>query len=144
MGNGLHHYSTHELIAQKNKRFAAGDAIQEMVELQKEFKIFSKDHELYASFTLLNIRPSDSTQVSVWKNWLNYIKTYPSDRGSVNGHDRWVLAFQENLEDPKPLPMFITVHSRVDDPNVKVYTGKPIIFVPDQHIVVSIPAIPQP
>ena len=70
MGNGLRHYSTHELIAQKNKRFAAGDAIQEMVELQKEFKIFSRDHELYASFTLLNIRPSDSAQVPVWKTWL--------------------------------------------------------------------------
>jgi len=121
MGNGMSHSSTIELIAQKNKRFEAGDAIREMAELQREFRIFSAQHNLYASFTLLNIRPSNPAERPVWRAWLDFIRAYPSDRENVNGHDRWVQAFQENLESATVLPMFITVHSRDADPKVRVF-----------------------
>ena len=145
MGSFISPGCTMDLIAQKNRRFAAGDAIKEMAALQREFKIFSAEHSLYASFTLLNIKTPNPSEQAGWQDFLNFIKTYSSDRAKVNGHDRWVQAFQENLE-MKPeavLPMFITVHPKEKDgdPKVLVYTAKPTILPSDDHVVVSIPVI---
>jgi hypothetical protein len=146
VGNGMSSGCTAELIAQKNKRFGAGDPISEMVGLQQEFKIFSLEHDLYTSFTLLDIRPSNPAEAPIWRDWLNFIRRYPSDRENVNGHDRWILAYKENLETQPAagvLPMFITVHSRDADPRVRVNTDRPMIYVPGNHVIVSIPAIPR-
>ena len=44
---------------QINSRFAAGDALREMVGFQKEFKLFSLQHSLKSAFTLLNIAPGN-------------------------------------------------------------------------------------
>jgi hypothetical protein len=143
MGSYVSHSCTIDLIAQKNNRFAAGDAIREMVALQREFKIFTAQHSLYSSFTLLNIKASNPSEQAGWRNFLDLIRTYSSDREGVNGHDRWVQAYQENLEiepESNVLPMHVTVHSN-EDPKVRVYTEKPTILIPDDHVIVSIPVI---
>jgi len=59
MGAMVGDSATRDVIAQINARFEDGDAIQEMVALQKEFKIFSRDHSLYDSWLLLNIKRSE-------------------------------------------------------------------------------------
>lgn len=145
MGMFVSPTGTIDLIGQKNARFGSGAPIREMAELQKEFRIFSKDHTLYSSFTVLNIKALNPQEQTAWRNFLDLVASYPSDRRDVNGHDRWRLAYEENLgaEPEKVLPMYVTVHSRDQERAVLVRTDKPTIFTPDDHIVISIPVAPR-
>ena len=144
MGRMVSDSATGEVIAQINARFEAGEAILEMAALQKEFKIFSPKHSLYDSWLVLNIRASDPNERKRWKKWAeSYMKEkVPSDLKGVNGHDRLVRAYQENLESSRPLPMFYKHHLAKDDPRVLVSTGKGPLFSVVDHIVTSIPIKP--
>lgn len=144
MGRMVSDSATRDVIAQINARFEAGEAIQEMVALQKEFKIFSPKHSLYDSWLVLNIRASDPNERKRWKKWAeSYMKEkVPSDLKGVNGHDRLVRAYQENLESSRPLPMFYKHHLAKDDPRVLVSTGSGPIFSVVDHIITSIPIKP--
>lgn len=139
MGFMLKDSTALELIAQINKRFEAGEAIDEMVALQAEFGIFSPGHSLLDSFTLLNIRPSDHAERGRWRRALKHLENYPSDKPPSMGHERMIQAFQENLEAAKPQPMFVQCHAAADDLRVLVTTGKPIVFVDEEHVVISVP-----
>lgn len=141
MGFMLKDSTALELIAQINKRFEAGEAIDEMIALQAEFQIFSPSHSLFDSFTLLNIRPSDRAERRRWLRALEHLKTYPSEVSATNGQDRMIRAFQDNLEAAKPKPMFVQCHAAADDPRVLVTAGKPIVFVDEEHVVISVPTI---
>jgi len=144
MGKMVSDSATRDVISQINARFEAGEAIQEMVALQKEFKIFSPKHSLYDSWLVLNIKASDPRERARWKNWAeNYMKkNVPSDLKGVNGHDRLVRAYQENLESSRPLPMYYTHHLAKEDPRVLVSTDKGPLFSVVDHIITSIPIKP--
>jgi hypothetical protein len=139
MGMMLSDSTALDLLAQLNKRFGAGPAIDEMIALQREFEIFSPRHSLRNSYDLIGIRPSDRSERRRWYLALEHLKTYPSDRPNINGYDRLIAAYVENFQEPKPLPIFTQCHAAADDPRVLVSTGNPIIFIPDQHLVISIP-----
>ncbi|MGJ4904313.1 hypothetical protein ACQR10_27935 [Bradyrhizobium sp. HKCCYLRH2060] len=126
---------------QLNKRFDA-DALPEMVELQREFGVFSLRHSLQQSFALLGIVPADWSERRRWYKFLEFLKTYPSDIASVNGHDRVIQAFKDDLECEKPLPVSIVCHSAAEDPRVTVSEGRPIVFSLDKHVIISIPTTP--
>jgi hypothetical protein len=144
MGRMVSDSATRDVIAQINARFEAGEAIEEMAALQKEFKIFSPEHSLYDSWLLLNIKASDPRERARWKKWAEvYMKQeVPSDIERVNGHDRLVRAYQENLESSHPLPMHYTQHLAKDDPRVLVSRGRGPLFSVADHIVTSIPIKP--
>jgi hypothetical protein len=65
-----------------------------------------------------------------------------SDLEGVNGHDRLVRAYQENLESSRPLPMFYTQHLAQEDPRVLVSEGNGPLFSVADHIITSIPIKP--
>jgi hypothetical protein len=143
MGISVSDSATRDVIAQINARFEAGEAIEEMVALQGEFKIFSPDHSLYQSWLLLNIKASDPAERSRWKHWTEvYLKTLSSDMAGVNGHDRLVKAYQDNLEGSKPLPMFYRHHLHNHNDQVVVSIDKGPLFSTADHVVTSIPIIP--
>lgn len=143
MGGLVSDSATSDVIGQINKRFEAGEAIAEMAALQREFKIFSPDHGLYDSWLLLNIKASDPAERVRWRNWTErYLRRLASDIEGVNGHDRLVKAFQENLESPKPLPMVYKHHMHQDDPKVHVSRGRGVYHSTADHVVMSIPIIP--
>jgi hypothetical protein len=143
MGRLVGDSATRDVIAQINARFEAGEALQEMIALQREFRIFSLEHNLYDSWLLLNIKASDPRERARWKHWANnYIRTVPSDLDGVNGHDRLVRAYQENLESIQPLPMHYTQHLAEGDPRVLVFTGSGPLFSVLDHVVTSVPIIP--
>jgi hypothetical protein len=143
MGGMVSDSTTRDMIAQINARFEAGDAILEMVALQKEFKIFSPKHSLYASWLVLNIKVSNPRERAQCKNWAeNYMKKVPSDLKGVNGHDRLVRAYQKNLESSRPLPMYYVHHLAKEDPRVLVSTGKGPLFSMVDHIITSVPIKP--
>jgi hypothetical protein len=144
MGGLVSDSATRDVIAQINARFEAGEAIEEMAALQKEFKIFSPKHSLYDSWLVLNIKASDPNERTRWRNWAEkYMKrSVPSDLKGVNGHDRLVRAYQENLESRRPLPMHYTHHLAKDDPRVLISRGKGPLHSVDDHIIMSIPIKP--
>ncbi len=142
MGFMVSNSATRDVIAQINERFEAGEAIEEMVALQREFKIFSPEHSLYDSWLLLNIKASDPPERARWRAWTNYIRTVPSDLDGVNGHDRLVRAYQENLESSKPLAMHYVQHLAKEDPRVLVFTGRGPLFSVLDHVITSIPIRP--
>lgn len=143
MGRMVSDSATRDVIAQINARFEAGEALQEMIALQREFKIFSPEHNLYDSWLLLNIKASDPRERARWKEWAdNYAKTIPSDLDGFNGHDRLVRAYQENLKSSKPLPMHYTQHLAGEDPRVRVSTGRGPLFSVLDHVITSVPIIP--
>jgi hypothetical protein len=143
MGRMVSDSATRDVIAQINARFEAGEAIREIVALQKEFKVFSPKHSLYDSWLVLNIKASDPRERERWKKWAEiYMKKVPSDLKGVNGHDRLVRAYQQNLESSRPLPMWYTHHLAKEDPRVLVSRGIGPLFSVVDHIITSIPIKP--
>ncbi|UFZ03524.1 hypothetical protein LQG66_30585 [Bradyrhizobium ontarionense] len=141
MGAMIKDSTTLDIVVQLNKRFDA-EALAEMVELQREFGVFSLSHSLQQSFALLGIVPADWSERRRWYKFLDFLKTYPSDIANVNGHDRVIQAFKDDLESEKAIPVSIICHSAAEDPRVTVSEGRPIIFSLDTHVIVSIPTTP--
>ncbi|MGJ4882358.1 MULTISPECIES: hypothetical protein [unclassified Bradyrhizobium] len=141
MGMMIKDSTTLDILVQLNRRFEA-EALPEMVELQREFGVFSLQHGLQQSFALLGIVPQDWTERRRWYRFLEHLRTYPSDLDGVNGHDRVIRAFKDDLESEKPLPVSIVCHSAADDPRVTVTQGRPVVFSLETHVIVSIPTTP--
>jgi hypothetical protein len=136
--------TTLHILVMLNQRFGPGEPIKEMAGLQKEFQLFAPRRQLRHAFSVLHIVPPDESERKRWFNFLEHLKTYESDLAGVNGHDRVVKAFQDDLESADPLPVFIQAHAAKDDNRVTVHTGQPIIFSVDKYLVISIPTTPGP
>jgi hypothetical protein len=142
MGRLIHDRTSLLVLFQLNTRFEAGEALDEMVALQKEFQIFSPEHTLQQSFALLNIAPADWGERQRWYRFLRELKNYPSDVTGMNGHDRIVSAYKDDLESRSPQPVFVTCHAARDDKRVTVGAGRPMAFLQLDHVVISIPTTP--
>lgn len=141
MGAMIKDSTTLEILVQLNKRFDT-ESLPEMIELQKEFEVFSNKRSLQQAFALLGIVPTDWSERKRWYKFLDYLKTYPSDLPDVNGHDRVMQAFEDGLSIEKPIPISIKCHSAADDPRVTVAKGRPVVFTLETHLIVSIPTTP--
>jgi hypothetical protein len=141
MGRAIQDTTTSDMVYLLNKRFGI-DGILEMVELQKEFQVFSADHSLQHTFGLLGITPCNPFERERWYKFLELLKTYPSDLAKVNGHDRVVKAYKDNLEGELTLCVFIDLHLKEKDARVTVSEGQPIIYSLQTYLVISIPVTP--
>jgi hypothetical protein len=141
MGARIKDSTTLDILVQLNKRFDV-EMVSEMAALQKEFKVFSGKHSLRQSFALLGLVPAEASERARWYSFLDFLKTYKSDLKGVNGHDRVVKLFKNNLESSHPLPVHVTCHAAADDAHVKVSQGHPLIFSLEQYAVLSIPTTP--
>jgi hypothetical protein len=143
MGGLVSDSATRDVIAQINARFEEGDAIAEVAALQSQFKIFSPAHGLYDSWLVLGIKAADRPERARWRKWTEEtLRGYASDIDGVNGHDRLVRAFQENLESKSPLPMYYVHHRYSENPRVTVSRGTGPAFSSAEHVVMSIPITP--
>jgi hypothetical protein len=142
MGDFINDSTTSDILVQMSTRFDA-EHLPEMIELQKEFKVFSAKHSLRQSFALLGIVPADMSERKGWYRFLDFLNKYKSDLPNVTGHDRMVKAIQKNLESATPLPMTMICHAATDDLSLKVAQGKPLIYSSDDHIIISIPTTPR-
>src|ERR1022692_2742217 len=106
MGSITRDDTVREIQYQMNSGFPPGEPLQEMVAIQKEFRIFSENYSLRQAYRLLHIVPHDFRERERYFKYLDLLKNYPSDQHGVSGHDRIVRARQENLESDAPLPMF--------------------------------------
>lgn len=135
-----------DLLQQMNSRFIA-EALGEMVQFQKEFKVFSPQHTLRMSFGLLNIAPVGEEDREGFFKYLNLLKkagaSVDGKPSKLNGHDQIVASLQGNLESGKPLSVFFTSHSG-DQPKgvVKVTAGDRVLsFSPLVFLTISMPTI---
>jgi hypothetical protein len=98
---------------QLNSRFI-GEALEEMIGFQKEFKLFSPQHSLIKSFTLLNIAPVGEKDRDGFLKYLEQLrKTTAEVDGKatrLSGHDQIIASLRENLESKKPSPVYFTWH----------------------------------
>ena len=127
--------------ASLNIRFSAGDPIDEMAALHREFEIFAPSHDLRAAAALLGLAPEGEPRRGEWLDYLDHLKTLPSNKTGENGHDRIRSAIAENLEMPTPMPVFFRYHSGSEDERVLITSGKPLIFLETAYLVVSVPTM---
>jgi hypothetical protein len=66
MGAYITDTNTADVLFQLNNRFAPGPALEEMVEIQREFRVFSEDYSLKQAFRALHIVPADFTERRFW------------------------------------------------------------------------------
>jgi hypothetical protein len=123
---------------QLNLRFQ-DDALSEMIELQKEFKVFSKQHSLVSAAALLNLAPPETKDRRGWYRFLEGLKKAPSDAADMNGHDRIISALKKNLESKSPMPVHFTWHPASENPGVTVSTGRALSFAKTEFMTISVP-----
>ncbi|SDS92170.1 hypothetical protein [Bradyrhizobium canariense] len=141
MGRAINDGTTSDVLAKLNKRFAP-EQLDEMVSLQKEFKIFSNKHSLRQSFALLGIVPDDQAERPRWFNFLDKLHTYKSDLAGVKGDDQVINALAAAFEAKKPLPVFFRVHLASEDDRITVTRGQPVLFSHIEYSIISIPVTP--
>jgi hypothetical protein len=127
---------------QLNRRFGPGDPIDEMVGLQRAFKIFSPKHPLREASALLDIGPADRKQRQNWYKYLDSLKKFKSEKPKVNGHDLIVAALKQDLESKKPLPVYFDWHSAKEDPRVwarRPDKGPPLLYQGQDFLRISVP-----
>lgn len=147
MGMAIEDDTTLDVLGRLNRRFGPS-VIRDMVQLQKEFDIFSLDHPLEDSFRLLGIEPRDRIERDRWYRFLGKLHGYKSDVPELNGYQRVITAFKQSLQPPAParpvLPLYVTVHEMKDDPRVtfSFKGGVPLIFSVQSYRILSIPTKP--
>jgi hypothetical protein len=147
MGRRVRDTYVHSNLYQLNLRFGPEGPIEEMVSLQREFRIFSQEHSLEQAFALLNIGPQQEwPQRSGWHDYLSTdLKQFPSDdQTHGNAHDRIVAVLQENLESSDPLPVHFTCHdASAANPGVLIIRDdQPLAFSRRRYLTISLPIIP--
>jgi len=133
---------------QLNRRFI-GEALQEMVALQKEFKIFSLSpkHSLGNSFKLIGIAPVEEKDRAGFFKYLekltktgSRVDDQPKDK---NGHDQIITSLKENLESNRPSPVYFDYHpSGGTKPEVLITTRPSLSFSSKAFLNISVPTIP--
>ena len=131
---------------QLNSRFI-GEALDEMVAFQTEFKVFSPQHTLQMSFGLLNIAPVGEADR---KGFFRYLKLLQGTLSSVdgrssrkNGHAQIVASLQENLESGKAMPVYFTWHPGEQPKGVVLISRgeRPLNFSSKAFLQISVPTI---
>ena len=142
MGAMIRDTTTSHILYQLNSRLGPGEPVQEMAAVHKEFGVFSGKYSLKQAYRTLHIVPDDFRERRLWFRFLDTLKDYESDQTGVNGHDRIINAYRENLESSKPLPIHTKTHRAADDKRVTVTRGRPIVHENQDYVIVSIPTIP--
>ena len=143
-----------DLLNQLNLRFAPQQpnvaderlygGIEEMAEIQKEFRIFKKGRPLHRSMRALNLSPADNAVRQRWLRLIERLADHPSNRNGENGSEAIVNALLENFASSKPLPVYLTSHDMqgkpVQESRVLVTHGaRPVHYLEVDYLVISLP-----
>lgn len=142
MGDMIKDGTASDVFHQINTRLAPNEPIRELVAIHKEFDMFSGKYSLKQVFRVLHIVPADHSERRRWLRYLDFIVGYKSDQAGVNGHDRIVKAFRENLESGSVHPMFWRTHKAENDERVTVTRGHPIPHERQEYVIISLPTRP--
>ncbi|HKD28704.1 MAG TPA: hypothetical protein VKC66_22715 [Xanthobacteraceae bacterium] len=128
-------------VAGLNLRFAPGPPLDEMVDLQRKFRIFSLHHRFEDIISLLNVAGGSWELRDKWRRLLSWIAGLGSDRPGKTGGEAIIGALQHELESATPRPFHFTTHSYEVNPRVLVNTtGERVFFyINSLYVVVSLP-----
>ena len=138
------------LLDEMNIRFAPSQGkedlfggIDEMVALQKEFKIFKKGRSFKTSLSVLNIGARGNLVKNRWQSLLGNLVKQPSNKASLSGDVAIVTAIIKNLAAKNPLPVYFRDHDmRGDQANSEVKItdkARPIHYLEQDYLVISLP-----
>jgi hypothetical protein len=138
------------ILEELNLRFApspGGPAhfggIDEMAQLQKEFKIFKRGRPLRTSVSVLNLGSRNNEVKNRWLEMLGALAKHPSNVKGKNGDEAIVDALVKNLAAKKPLPVYFTSHNMAgggEDAQVKITHGhRALHYLEQDYLTVSLP-----
>lgn len=118
--------------------------IEEMIEIQKEFRIFKAGRPLKQSMRALTLLPCHNQARQRWLNLIDALSKHPSNRSGESGGEAIVNALLENFAQAKPLPVFFTTHDMnnkpVKDSPVLITVGaRPVHYLEVDYLVISLP-----
>src|SRR5260370_26298634 len=102
MGGYVMDDTVHEIQHQRNSRFRSGYRLQEMVQIHKQFGLYTGKYSLRQASQILNIVPSDPGERRRVFIFLDKLKEYASDIAGMSGHYRILKAYRDNLESATP------------------------------------------
>jgi hypothetical protein len=131
---------------QVNSRFSK-EALPEMIAFQKEFKLFSPQHSLRSSMTLLGIAPVGDKDREGFLRYVDQLKKTTAEVDGrptkLSGHDQIVATLQQNLESAKPLPVRFDFHlSGGKKGIVEIGSGQALSFSSTTYLTISVPTLP--
>jgi hypothetical protein len=139
-----------------NLRFAPsqdGDewfgGLEEMIALQKEFKIFKRGRSFKDSVRILNLGGFWNNRAkNRWYKLLEDLKKYKSNKAGENGDQSIVKALIKNLASNKPLPVHFEAHDSREPGGDLVLVDqdpKPIFYIEEPpYLTISLPMKPKP
>jgi hypothetical protein len=153
MGDFLkeHDIYVESFATQLNLRFAPPQGlrthhggIEEMVELQKEFKIFKKGRPFRTSIAVLNIPAGVGNDV---KNrlyeYIDSLKRHESNVPGKNAEEAVIEALLKNFAAKKPLPVYFKYHDMAGEQGDKKVLitprGRPVTYFDQEYLVLSFP-----
>jgi hypothetical protein len=141
------------LLDQLNLRFAPPQGknthyggLEEMIALQKEFKIFKKGRPFKTSVGALNIGATNTEAKNRLLDYFGNLAKHDSNLAKHNGDVAIVNALIKNLASKAPLPVYFTFHDmRAAKGNTRVLIdekGRPLPFFKQDYLTVSFPTLP--
>jgi hypothetical protein len=145
------------LLDEFNVRFAPGQrhakspemkkthfgGMEEMVALQKEFKIFKKGRPFMMSVRVLNVGAFNNDVKNRWHEYLESLAKHPSNKAGRNGDQAIVDTLVKNLSSKAPLPVHFDSHDLREDNRVLITDkSRPRHFMDTDFITISLPMKP--
>jgi hypothetical protein len=145
-----HDVHVESLLGELNVRFGPTPSkkshfggIAEMVELQKEFKIFKKGRSFRTSVAVLNIGATNAEARNRMLEYFGNLGKHESNVAGQNGDAAVVNALVKNLASKNPLPVYFTYHDmRAAKGNTRVLItdkSRPIPYFQHDYLTISIP-----
>jgi hypothetical protein len=141
------------MLDELNLRFAPSQGkeshfggIDEMVALQKEFKIFKKGRSFKTSCAVLNLGARNNEVKNRWQALIGNLVKHDSAVKGQNGDAAIVAAIIKNLASKAPLPVYFTSHDmRGDKVNAQVKItdkARPVHYLEQDYLSISLPMQP--
>ncbi len=138
------------MLDELNRRFAPSQGkashfggIEEMVELQKEFRIFKKGRSFKTSIGAFNLGARNNEVKKRWLNLVAALARHPSNVRGRNGDEAIVAALIKNLAAKQPLPVFFTSHDMSGpEENKQVMVldkHRPVHYLEQDYLTISLP-----
>jgi hypothetical protein len=145
-----HDVHVENLIGELNIRFAPTPdkkhhfgGIAEMVELQKEFKIFKKGRPFRMSMAALNFAAFNAEARNRMLDYFGNLSKHDSNVEGQNGDVAIVNAMVRNLAAKTPLPVYFTYHDmRAAKGNTRVLISdksRPVPYFQQDYLTISLP-----
>lgn len=135
------------MLDELNLRFAPSQGlasqhggIEEMVALQKEFKILKKGRSFRTSVAALNLGARNNEVKNRWLDLVGALSKHESNVPKQDGDAAIVNALVKNLAAKAPLPVYFTSHPMQENAQVKITAkSRPVHYLEQDYLTVSLP-----